>query len=242
MRSAAIGTILRRGDRRLHAGEQTLGQARAGFRRAVVVLARRDVAGASGEVDLEDAFLLLQPLPGHADEVVARAAVAIVALRMRGVVVQPDDRPLAPGEGDRLQKRVDEPFRRGLEFRVGGGAESRADLAVGQGNSPRGGHPLDLGLARADPVDGLEIRQRVADRLAQPVAGLGDEARIGGLGRVLLRRAASQPSPSKTGAVCWWTHWTMTRPTSVPAASASCFRSGKCVEPASTHQSIATST
>ena len=73
--------------------------------RAVVVLARRDVSGGTVEMNEENARLRLiaQP-PRDPDEIATDATVAVIALRMGGVVTQHDHRLFAVPEADRPER------------------------------------------------------------------------------------------------------------------------------------------
>ena len=129
----------------------------AGGRRAVVVLAHRDVAAAAGEIDLEHAFLLLHGFAGHAQEVRGHRAVTAERLGMPGVVVYAHQGLGAAGEGDGSDEGINVALGRFLELAIAAvGTPAHRDLAVGPLQAAGAGDALDAGLARAHPIKRLQ--------------------------------------------------------------------------------------
>jgi hypothetical protein len=83
-----------------HGGVDARGQDAAGVRRAVVVFACGDVAGAAGEVDLGHAFLEFELFSSEADGVSGCSTVAVEAHGMRGVIMETNDWERVVEEGD----------------------------------------------------------------------------------------------------------------------------------------------
>ena len=84
----------------------------------VVVFAGRHVA--RGAIEMHVGHSRQFPgahLAGHADKVVAHLALAVVALRMRGVVRERSQRRLAVPEADRPHQRVDRALGLGANLR-----------------------------------------------------------------------------------------------------------------------------
>ena len=73
--------------------------------------AGRHVAGAAGKVDLGHAGLPLDAVARQAREVTGDASVAVMALRVGGVVVERGEQPVSLPEGDGFQERIDDTLR-----------------------------------------------------------------------------------------------------------------------------------
>src|SRR6202011_164792 len=75
--------------------------------------------------------------------------IAVVALRMRGIVVQPSEGTLNVKQGDGAQPWVDEPFGGRDQHRIGAGAIANTDGAIGHRHSPVGSELLNFRFAIA---------------------------------------------------------------------------------------------
>ena len=139
---------------------QTLGKLSPRLEGAIVVLSHRDVTGATGEVDLHHVLFALEFLPGVTDAVHADPAVVAARLRMRGIVVEPDQRPIALGKCDRLQHGINVAL--GLRAKCGVLACTIADvdLAIFAKHAACGCNPLDLSLAEPQAIHRLHVLQR----------------------------------------------------------------------------------
>src|SRR5205085_11921896 len=116
--------------------------------RAVVVFARRDVAAASGGVDLQH-FRIVRTaaLAGQADEIRRHLAAAVVAHRVRRIGAERHQRRVAVPETQGLQEWVDGAFLAGANLRVAAGAHAVVlDLAIFVGVTAIGRHFLYLRL------------------------------------------------------------------------------------------------
>jgi len=156
------------GDARVNA----LGELEAGFGGPVVVFAGGDVTGTAGEVNVSAGGLFALPLlAGQANKIAADVALAVVAHRMRGVVVAGDDFFGAAVIGDGFELWIDESFRQGDEFGVFAGAATHlADLAGG-GNvqAAIAGDLFHFRFAVSDVRDGAGERDGDFDRAAGAV-------------------------------------------------------------------------
>ena len=70
----------------------SVGQLHPGQRCAIVVLAGGHVAGAACEVNLKDSFVALDTVAGQPWEFARCPSVAVIALRVRSVIVQSHQR------------------------------------------------------------------------------------------------------------------------------------------------------
>ena len=199
---------------------------RAVVRRAVVVLARGDVAAASRDVDLRHPRQT--PLPGPAsqpDEVGRDPAPPVVAHRVDRVVAQGQERLVAVPEAQRLEPGVDGPLRGVVGGRVVRGARAvvrrwsrRADITAVRGDLL---HPR---LADAEMGD-APGRPSEAAAAPRPRAGRPSwNSRSQMEPRSAVPRASAAARGSAIGASCWWIAATRTCSRSVPAASASTSR------------------
>src|SRR5262249_14145274 len=136
---------------RLHAFDHPIAEDGPIGLTAIVVLAGRDIASASREVDLKySRVVLLALLPGQAAEVGAHSAFAVIAHWMSGVIVQRRQGAIAVPEAQRLQPGIDQPFGLLPGLLVLGGAGARVlHLAVRPQNAAIGGDLIHMSLADA---------------------------------------------------------------------------------------------
>ena len=219
------------------------GQLHAALSRAVVVLAHRDVAAAAGEVDLEHAFLPLERLAGVAGKVARCPAVAVTALRVRGIIVEPHQRLFAPGQRNRFQVGIDRSLGQCPHGGILAAAHARTDLARLVPRPAARRHAVDLGLPGADLIERFEPLQRLLHGRDQTLLDLRPRPSDRRAHPARPTSASSfWASLSTSGAVCWWTDCTATWATSAPAAAAILLRHSSCEPLHNSHQSSAQST
>ena len=139
-----------------HRGVDALGEQRAVRLATIVVFSGSDVASAAGEIHMRHAIVARAPLACDAHEIARDHAVAVVAHRVGGVVIQRGQFAPAIPEGDGLEHRINGALRLLTQRRVLGGARAHADdLALRAHDAAVGGDLFDFRLAVR------EVRQRL---------------------------------------------------------------------------------
>ena len=123
---------------------------------------------------------------------------------MTSVEVQPHDRLVALGKGDRLEHRIDDSFRPIPYGEIVDVAPARrVDLAVGVDDPPGGADAFHGGLARADLIEGLQSGQGSLHGHGQPIGRQFEETDLLGWATGSSAFARNRVASRLTvGAVC----------------------------------------